>query len=334
MQEAEAIQIGEANGPSSDRKVLATPAVRRVAAEHNLDLNVIQGSGKDGRILKDDLFKFMDDAKAAPARAASSPPPRPPQPQSSPAPPPPPPLVRTSGSVPLKDKTESFSPFARAMTKSMTEALQIPHFGYKDEIEVTELVKIRKDLKHFAKEKGIKLSYMPFMIKAASLALNDFPILNSTVDYSKEKITFKASHNIGLAMDTPEGLIVPNIKQVQDLNVFEIAQELNRLSHLGSKGKLGGDDLKGTTFSLSNIGSIGGTYMMPVIMPPNVAIGALGKIQELPRFDQDDNVRKAHVLNVSWAADHRVIDGATMARYSNLWKRYLEHPGWMLANLR
>ena len=272
----------------------------------------------------------MDDAKSESA-SPPSPPPAAAKKTSSKAPTPP--IVRSPGPV-LADKTESFSPFARAMTKSMTEALQIPHFGYKDEIELSELVKLRKDLKYIAKEKGVKLSYMPFMLKAASLALKEFPILNASVDYPKEKITYLATHNIGIAMDTPEGLIVPNIKRVQELNIFEIASELNRLSELGAKGKLGGDDLRGTTFSLSNIGSIGGTYMMPVIMPPNVAIGALGKIQELPRFDKDDNVRKAHVLNVSWAADHRVIDGATMARYSNLWKRYLEHPGSMLINLR
>ena len=135
-------------------------------------------------------------------------------------------------------------------------------------------------------------------------------------------------------MDTPVGLIVPNIKGVQDLNVLDIAQELNRLHDLGIKGKLGGADLQGTTFSISNIGSIGGTYAMPVIMPPNVAIGALGKIQQLPRYNHDGDIYKAHVMNVSWAADHRIIDGATMARFSNIWKNYLEHPNAMLLELK
>merc|ERR1711863_174222 len=123
--------------------------------------------------------------------------------------------------------------------------------------------------------------------------------------------------NIGIAMDTPQGLLVPSIKKVHQMSVVEIAEELNRLQDLGLRGKLGETDLKEGTFSLSNIGSIGGTYAKPVIMPPQVAIGALGKIQKLPRFDAHDNVVKAHIMVGSWSADHRVIEGAQMARFSN-----------------
>ena len=129
-----------------------------------------------------------------------------------------------------------------------------------------------------------------------------------------ETITYKASHNIGLAMDTPMGLLVPNIKGVQQLSVFEIAVELSRLHTLGLSGKLSTQDLSGGTFSLSNIGSIGGTYAKPVILPPEVAIGALGKIYTVPRYSPSGDLRPAQVMNVSWSADHRCIDGATMAR--------------------
>ena len=117
------------------------------------------------------------------------------------------------------------------------------------------------------------------------------------------------------------------------MSVVEIAEELNRLQDLGLRGKLGADDLKNGTFSLSNIGSIGGTYAKPVIMPPQVAIGAVGKVQKLPRFDANDNLVKAHIMNVSWSADHRIIDGATMARYSNLMKNYIENPASMILDL-
>ena len=134
-------------------------------------------------------------------------------------------------------------------------------------------------------------------------------------------------------MDTPQGLLVPNIKKVHQMSVVEIAEELNRLQDLGLRGKLGADDLKNGTFSLSNIGSIGGTYAKPVIMPPQVAIGAVGKVQKLPRFDANDNLVKAHIMNVSWSADHRIIDGATMARYSNLMKNYIENPASMILDL-
>ena len=134
-------------------------------------------------------------------------------------------------------------------------------------------------------------------------------------------------------MDTPHGLLVPNVKKVNQMSILEIAEELNRLQDLGGRGKLGEADLKGGTFALSNIGSIGGTYAKPVIMPPQVAIGALGKIQRLPRFGPQDQVIAAHIMNVSWSADHRVIDGATMARFSNLMKSFIENPASMILDL-
>ncbi|CAI2342134.1 unnamed protein product [Caenorhabditis sp. 36 PRJEB53466] len=224
--------------------------------------------------------------------------------------------------------------YTRAMIKTMTEALKIPHFGYNDEINVDALVKLRGELKEFAKERHVKLSYMPFFIKAASLALLEFPSLNATTDDKLEHVVHKASHNVCLAMDTPGGLVVPNIKNCEQRSIFEIAQELSRLMEAGKRQQIGREDLVGGTFTLSNIGAIGGTYASPVIFPPQVAIGAIGKIERLPRFDRHDNVIAANVIKVSWCADHRVVDGATMARFSNRWKFYLEHPSAMLAQLK
>ncbi|XP_047657311.1 lipoamide acyltransferase component of branched-chain alpha-keto acid dehydrogenase complex, mitochondrial-like isoform X4 [Tachysurus fulvidraco] len=316
-------------------KTLATPTVRRLAMENNVKLSEVVGTGKDGRILKEDILNFLakqtgailpyDDVKvpsapAAPAqveKAAPHPTPTVPRP------------VFTG-----KDMTEPLNGFQKAMLKTMTAALKIPHFGYCDEVDLTNLVILRSELKGVAESRGVKLSYMPFFIKAASLSLLQFPILNASVDESCQNITYKASHNIGLAMDTLQGLLVPNVKGVQALSVFEIAAELNRLQALGSGGQLGTADLTGGTFTISNIGSIGGTYAMPVILPPEVAIGALGKIQILPRFDAGGELVKAHVMNVSWSADHRVIDGATMSHFSNLWRSYLEQPTSMLLDLK
>lgn len=220
------------------------------------------------------------------------------------------------------------------MVKTMTAALKIPHFGYCDEVDLTALVKLREELKPVASARGIKLSFMPFFIKAASLGLLQFPILNASMDESCQKVTYKASHNIGVAMDTEQGLIVPNVKNVQARSVVDIAAELNRLQKLGSTGQLSTADLTGGTFTLSNIGSIGGTYAKAVILPPEVAIGALGSIKALPRFNQRGDVYKAQIMQVSWSADHRVIDGATMSRFSNLWKSYLENPASMLLDLK
>ncbi|PVD23796.1 hypothetical protein C0Q70_17070 [Pomacea canaliculata] len=293
------------------RKVLATPAVRRLAMENKINLSEVQGTGKDERILKEDILRYLEERKLG-IQEVTSPPPsqleRMPRPTAAV-----PPSSSTSSPVlqelapkvkaPIgADRSEPIKGIRKAMVKTMTASLQIPPFGYYDE--------------------------------AASLALLEYPILNSSLDEKCENIIYKASHNIGLAMDTPAGLLVPNVKNVQQLSIFEVAAELNRLQVLGETGKLGTEDLSGGTFSLSNIGTIGGTYARPVIMPPEVAIGALGKIQILPRFDEKGNVVKAHIMNVSWTADHRVIDGATMARFSNRWKFYLEDPSTLIMDLK
>ncbi|CAO4365047.1 unnamed protein product [Caenorhabditis nigoni] len=309
---------------ASDGKVLATPAVRRLAMENKVKLSSVRGTGKEGRVLKEDVLKFLGQVPADHSSGSTN--------------------IRTTHQAPLPT-AKSYEPlkedvavpirgYTRAMIKTMTEALKIPHFGYNDEINVDALVKLRGELKDFAKERHVKLSYMPFFIKAASLALHEFPGLNATADEKFENIIHKASHNICLAMDTPGGLVVPNIKNCEQRSIFEIAQEITRLMEAGKRQQLGREDLSGGTFTLSNIGAIGGTYASPVIFPPQVAIGAIGAIERLPRFDKHDNVIAANVIKVSWCADHRVVDGATMARFGNRWKFYLEHPSAMLAQLK
>ncbi|XP_072544421.1 lipoamide acyltransferase component of branched-chain alpha-keto acid dehydrogenase complex, mitochondrial-like [Salminus brasiliensis] len=312
-------------------KTQATPAVRRLAMENNIKLSEVVGTGKDGRILKEDILNFLakqtgailpyDEVKQ-PVPAAEKKPVQ----SSTPA------VQRPVFTG--KDRTEPLNGFQKAMVKTMTAALKIPHLGFCEEVDLTQLVRLRSELKGLSESRGVKLSYMPFFIKAASLCLLQFPVLNASVDEGCQNLTYKASHNIGLAMDTPQGLLVPNVKGVQALSVFDVAVELNRLQALGSAGQLGTADLTGGTFTLSNIGSIGGTYAKPVILPPEVAIGALGKIQVLPRFNSRGEVVKAHIMSVSWSADHRVIDGATMCRFSNLWRSYLENPASMVLDLK
>merc|ERR1712179_267499 len=307
----------------------------RIAMEYGVSLADIAGSGKEGRVLKEDILAHVASKSPVPP-PAHAPPVQPAKPAAAPAAKPaaPPAPVRPAPVFLGQDKTEPTSFMVKAMTKSMSEALKIPHFGYKDEVDMSQLVQLRKNLKDACLARGIKLSYMPFIIKACSMGLMHFPILNSSLNTQAETITYKASHNIGLAMDTPMGLLVPNIKGVQQLSVFEIAVELSRLHTLGLAGKLSTQDLSGGTFSLSNIGSIGGTYAKPVILPPEVAIGALGKIYTVPKYAPNGDLRPAQVMNVSWSADHRCIDGATMARFSNLWKDYLENPASMLLDLK
>ena len=334
VQEKDALDVQEEEVSRRSKKALATPAVRRMASEHGLNVTEIQGTGKDGRVLKEDVINFLSHqtpAKKGLVLAESDQQ----QPVVKKATIVEPTVVKRSVVVASgQDREEQVKGITKAMVRSMTESLKIPHFGYKDEIDMSALVKMRAEVKQVASQRGIKMSYMPVILKACSLALSHYPILNAYFDASKEIVTYKADHNIGVAMDTPQGLLVPNIKKIQTLSVFEIAEELNRLQELGIKGKLGESDLKSGTFSLSNIGSIGGTYAKPVIMPPQVAIGAIGRIQKLPRFDHHDNVVAAHIMNVSWSADHRIIDGATMARFSNQMKTYVENPTSMILDLR
>eukprot|EP00128_Syssomonas_multiformis_P016028 Colp12_sorted_trinity150504_noHs@35491 len=323
----EETQAAETIGTSSE-KVLATPAVRGLARTLKVDLGLVKGTGKHGRVLKEDVINYSE-GKQAPAAAAAVPTPAAaatPAPAAAPAP--------AAPVYSVEDRIEPVRGLTRTMIKTMNAALQVPHFGYYEEITMNNLFDFRNHLKPLAESRGVKVTYMPIMIKAASLALKQFPVLNARLSDDLQNIIYKGSHNIGVAMDTPNGLIVPNIKNVQDKSIFEVASELNRLQKLGSEGKLSTSDLTGGTFTISNVGVIGGTYARPVLVVPEVCIVALGRIQKLPRYDKDGNVFPANIMQISWSADHRLVDGATMARFSNLWKQYLEEPQSMLLDTK
>ncbi|KAH9412538.1 hypothetical protein DERP_006500 [Dermatophagoides pteronyssinus] len=321
-------------------KFITTPAVRRMAIEHKVDLNNVIGTGKDGRILKEDILTYLEqqqqqqsakpaiDVKADNTTTTTTTSQTIKKAESklsikkSP--------TTTTSNIPLNepDRIEPFSSITKGMFKTMTKSLQVPHFGLSEEIDLSLLIKLRPEMKKISNEKNIPISLMPFFIKSTSLALEKYPILNSTIDISGEKIIYHQSHNIGIAMDTKQGLLVPNIKNVNQMTILDIANELNRLQQLGQKGQLGINDLNGGTFTLSNIGSIGGIFGIPVLMPGEVVIGAIGRIRKLPRFidDDSDQIKRAHIVQVLWSADHRIIDGATMTRFCTLWKEYLENP--------
>jgi 2-oxoisovalerate dehydrogenase E2 component (dihydrolipoyl transacylase) len=233
------------------------------------------------------------------------------------------------------DRTVPLNAIQKAMFKAMTKSLSIPQLGYKDDINLNETQKYRESLNHYIAQKPDeypfkKISYLPIFIKCMSLALTQYPILNAKVE--ENGLRYRSSHNIGIAMDTPNGLLVPNIKNVQDKTIFQIASEIHRLLALGQQGKLGPHELRDGTITLSNIGTIGGTYANPVIVSSEISIVALGSIRKLPSYDGERTVPK-HTLPISWSADHRVIDGATMARFSNLWKSLIENPALLASML-
>ena len=219
---------------------------------------------------------------------------------------------------------------ARAMVESVST---IPHFTYCDEIDMTELISLRLTLKDIYAKQDIKLTMMPFFMKAMSLALNEFPIVNSQVNADCTELTYFDDHNIGMAVDSKVGLLVPNIKAVQTQSILTLANSIARLTHDARSGRVAAKDLKGGTISISNIGAIGGTIATPIINKPEAAIVALGKLQKLPRFDENGEVQARSIMQVSWSGDHRIIDGGTIARFCNLWKSYLENPATMMVNL-
>lgn len=296
---------------SFSSKVLTTPAVRKMAREHELDLSSINGSGKQGRVLKEDVLGFLSNGRGSSDNSPSSGQ-----------------LINTTA----EDRVEPIRGVRKIMAERMSAAVStIPHFTYVDEMDVTELMEVRQTLKDTYATDTLKITLMPLFIKALSLAIKQFPIINSHPNADFTELTYVASHNIGMAVDGKTGLLVPNIKNVQDLSLLDIAREVTRLTQAARSGKINPQELSGGTITISNIGAIGGTAATPIINKPEVAIVALGKIQTLPRFDEQGNLVPRKIMTVSWSGDHRVIDGGTIARFNNVWMGYLKNPTTMLA---
>ncbi|KAF7785856.1 2-oxoisovalerate dehydrogenase E2 component (dihydrolipoyl transacylase) [Pseudoalteromonas rubra] len=300
-------------------KAVASPAVRRRAREMDIDITLVPGSGKNGRVFKEDLERFAQGDSTAVAQATPA-------------------QIEPSATAPVgagSTRVEAIRGMKAAMAKQMVASVStIPHFTYSDEIDLTELIALRKSLKEQYAKQGIKLTMMPFFIKALSLAIKEFPILNSQVNDECTEITYFDDHNIGMAVDSKLGLLVPNIKQCQNKSIVDVAEAVTQLTDAAREGRVSPNDLKGGTISISNIGAIGGTTATPIINKPEVAIVALGKLQHLPRFDAQGNVVSRSIMQVSWSGDHRVIDGGTIARFNNLWKSYLEEPAKMMMAMR
>ncbi|TDO02971.1 MULTISPECIES: 2-oxo acid dehydrogenase subunit E2 [Halomonas] len=296
-------------------RIPASPAVRRLLREHGLRLEQVPGSGKQGRVLKEDIQAFLERGGTAAAESA--------------------PASETASSTGEAEvRVEPLRGVRAAMARQMVaSASTIPHFQYGEELDVTELLALRERLKPVAEAQGTKLTLMPFFMKAMALAIRDFPILNSRLNEAGDEIHYLPSCNIGMAVDGKAGLMVPNVKGVESLTLLEIAGEIQRLTHEAREGRVAAADLKGGTISISNIGALGGTYAAPIINAPEVAIVAIGKSQWLPRFDSNDAVVKRAIMTVTWAGDHRLIDGGTISRFCNAWKGYLEAPETMLLHL-
>ncbi|PYZ93299.1 branched-chain alpha-keto acid dehydrogenase subunit E2 [Salipaludibacillus keqinensis] len=303
-------------------RVIAMPSVRKYAREKDVNIRKVKGSGKNGRVMKDDIDAYLSgDSKQADSsqeEAEASQEPAAKQEKKS--------VAAYKPANEELETREKMSGIRKAISKAMVNSKHTaPHVTLMDEIVVTDLVAHRKQFKPVAEEKGVKLTFLPYVVKALTSAIREYPILNTSLDDSTEEIVHKHYFNIGIAADTEKGLMVPVVKDTDRKSIFSISDEINQLATKAREGSLSSDEMKGASTTITNIGSAGGQWFTPVINHPEVAILGLGRIAE-KAVVQDGEVVVAPVLALSLSFDHRIIDGATAQHALNHIKRLLNDP--------
>lgn len=293
----------------SHAKVLATPVARAMAKERGIDINSLKGSGPAGRVTKRDIENYSPSQK----HTLSQPSPR-----------------SENNQDISRLRVEPLSQIRKTIAKNMLRSKhEAAHMSVMDEVEITSLVNLRNKVKAHYQSQNISISYLPFVIKAISKALKEHPVLNAELDLNAGTIIYKNYINIGIAVDTSDGLVVPVIRDVDKLSIVEIAQKLNEFSIKARERKLTLDEMKDGTFTITSYGSIGGLFAVPVINYPQVAIFGIGKIGQKPVV-VDNQIVVGNVMPISMSVDHRIVDGGEVARFINLVLHYLQNPELML----
>lgn len=314
----------------NDSAVPAGPAVRRFAREVGVDLRSVTGTGEGARITREDVLRAVRQSSARPANTALTP-------ASPPA--------ATAGGTPSsmavsgEQAQDDYGPvrverlskirktIAAQMHKSWSTVPRVTNF---DDADVTELEAFRQSSKDLYAEQGIKLTTMPFLIKAVATALRMHPTVNATMDLENDQITYRDYVNVGIAVDTDRGLVVPNIRNVDSMGIPDIAKSLAELATRVRSGDFGVNELRGGTFTISNLGAIGGTYSTPIVNVPEVAILLIGRTRKLPVVMEDDSIEARQMMPLSLSYDHRLVDGGTAARFLNEIIGFLEAPSRLL----
>lgn len=303
------------------KRVIAMPSVRKFARENGVDIQLVEGTGKNGRILKEDIIRYMEGGQTvqeAPKVVEEK--------QEAVAEIPQIPVLE--GEFP--ETREKISGIRKAIAKAMVHSKQTaPHVTLMDEVDVSNLVAHRKKFKDVAAEKGVKLTYLPYVVKALVAMLREFPEFNRSFDDATQEIIQKHYYNVGIAADTERGLLVPVIKHADRKSIFTIASEINDLATKAREGKLAPNEMKGGSMSITNIGSAGGQWFTPVINHPEIAILGLGRISEKPIIKEGEIIA-APMLALSLSFDHRMIDGALAQNALNYLKRLLSDPELLL----
>ncbi|MBX6395150.1 MAG: 2-oxo acid dehydrogenase subunit E2, partial [Alicyclobacillaceae bacterium] len=332
--EGEQGQIGAASNGDvpGNARVKATPAVRRLARELGVDLRLVPGTGPAGRVMEEDVRAFAERQRETargdlPASALGS--------DEKPG----------GGIEPGADREADTRPapaeeriplrgVRRAIAEHMVRSkLTIPHVTGMDEADVTDLVALRKQMAEVAKEQQVNITYLPFVIKAVVSALKEYPYFNASVDDERGEIVLKRVYHIGIAVDAPDGLVVPVIRDADRKSVVQLAKEIEELKEKARTRSLTPGDMRDGTFTISNIGSFGGLFATPIIHYPQTAILATGKIVRRPVILEDDRVVGRYMMPVSLTFDHRIIDGGLSGRFLGHVIRLLSNPLWLLMNL-
>jgi pyruvate dehydrogenase E2 component (dihydrolipoamide acetyltransferase) len=330
------ISTGQATQRQPGEKVLAAPATRKLARDLGLELSQVAGSGPRGRVTPQDVRSaagshVSSSVRAGNGCAVSSQLTAPERAQGKVALPPMPatPIVQTTG-----DRRVPFSGIRKKIAEHLTHSKRTaPHFAYVEEVDMTELVKLRQELKGLAEEQGVKLSYLPFIMKAVIAGLKAYPVLNSSLDETTQELVYKNVYNLGVAVDTDQGLVVPVVHQAQTLSILELGRAVQNLAGKARNGKLTLDEMRGGTFTLTSIGSIGGLFGVPIINFPEVGILGINKIARRPvvkTVNGEESIVIRDMMYLSLSCDHRVVDGADGARFVKRVIEYLENPSKLL----
>ena len=290
----------------------AGPAVRRLARELGVDLGRVRGSGPAGRIIREDVIAAVRQASSGAPSA------RP----------------RSAAGTERDDwgpiRREQMSRMRKTIAANMVRSVStIPHLTNFDDADVTELERLRKESAAEYAKSNLKLTALAFVIKAVSLSLRQHPAVNATIDPEKGEIVYKEYVNIGLAVDTPRGLVVPVLRDCDELSIPQIAQAIADTAEKAKNAQYGVEDLRGGTFTISNLGAVGGAYSTPIINWPEVAILLLGRSRKMPVV-HEDRVEPRLMMPLSLSYDHRLVDGAMAARFLSEVIGYLESPGRLL----
>ncbi|MFH1520577.1 MAG: dihydrolipoamide acetyltransferase family protein [Candidatus Micrarchaeota archaeon] len=323
-QSPEAIRAVMTPSPSAvekrpDGHVLATPSIRKLARELGVDLSDVHGSGPGGRITEDDVRSAPSGTPIKNDKISETP-----KIEKNDSP-----EVVTNEGDQIIQLSHMRTIIAERMVYSKTH---IPHACGMDYVDVTKLTELREKEKKAIEARGIKLTYLPFIIKSCAIALHKYPHFNSHFDENKNALVIKKQINIGIAVETPEGLMVPVIKNIDKKSIVEIAQEIEHLAAAARDRKIKLEDIKGGTFTITNVGSVGGFYSTPIINPPEVAIMGVHRIKDLPLVIKN-KIRARKVMGISLCFDHRVNDGATATEFMNEVMKHIEDPDLMLVDM-